>query len=357
MPPGGDLPKNVLSPTDLGTDLQNLNATKVKAKSQNNMSSGFLGSSGGLAGGVVTTVGNLFGGFMGDIADDASSTTVENPEDVEEQVEGFFSNPATKLFDAFLGLFSPILQGLTSGLSGAALSLANLFGLRWAQVDDIAEVQVPRLDNRIDSLAGIGTRSTFYINGTWTNPGTGTIAVAVFNGGRRTGDVAREVSGARYVFQEFNCADLPATVAVTVGGPNAASSFGTFLMGSWENAAIVTSQGLFDGSAGDAGMGGEASNASGATLESRTGTGNYFAAGGMYETGTTRAVAGQDAPIDKVALAGGGGGGGGGFSFGGTVAQKGANGGFPGGGAGQRPNSTVSLATPGSGGVFITLKG
>lgn len=138
-------PKDVQTVESLGAATQNLNPTKVKATSQGRMSSGFLGSTGGLTSGLVTTATNLFGGFIGDIVDDTSGTTVESPQDVSDQVGGFFGSPVSKLFDGILSLFSPILQGLTDGLTGAAGFLAGLFSLKWDQVDqsttDITDLQ------------------------------------------------------------------------------------------------------------------------------------------------------------------------------------------------------------------------
>lgn len=182
MPSGTPLPKNVAATGDLGTSLQNLNSGKVEDKSQNQMSAGFLGSSGGLASGVVTSVTSLFSGFMGNLVDDASTVTAETPEDVEQQVETFFGNPGSKLLDALLGFLSPILQGLTAGLAGAALELANLFSGRWNQVDTQQTVinehdqSITELQAAFNQLTLQGNAIVFTSNNTYV-PTPGVVSV------------------------------------------------------------------------------------------------------------------------------------------------------------------------------------
>lgn len=170
----GEAPKDVLTVGNLGTNTQNLNPTKVKGTSQGRMSSGFLGSTGGLTSGLATTATNLFGGFIGDIVDDTSETTVESPQDVSDQVGGFFSNPISKLFDGILEFFSPILQGLTEGLTGAAGFLAGLFSIRWDQVDN-HDVQIEDLQDSTQVLEGIIGYGQWYSNASITRSGTSKI--------------------------------------------------------------------------------------------------------------------------------------------------------------------------------------
>ena len=139
--PSVDPPKDVQTVDTIGAATQNLNPTKVTSTATGRMSQGFLDTNAGLAGSVVSTATNLFGQFAGKIADDTDSTTVSSPDDVADQVQGFFSNPVTALFSSLLTFLSPILQGLTSGLSGVAATLAGLFQIRWDQVDN-HEVQI-----------------------------------------------------------------------------------------------------------------------------------------------------------------------------------------------------------------------
>jgi hypothetical protein len=147
-------PKDVKTVSTVGPSTQNLNPTKVKSTAQGRMSDGFLGSRGGLTSGLATTATNLFGGFVGKIVDDTDPTTVESPADVSTQVEGFFGNPGSKLFDGVLGFLSPILQGLTGGLSGIAQFIAGLFAIRWDQVDTHGQ-ELGDLQSRTQYLEGV----------------------------------------------------------------------------------------------------------------------------------------------------------------------------------------------------------
>lgn len=156
----GEPPKDVLTVDNLGNATQNLNPNKVTNTATGRMSQGFLGTE-GLSGAVVTTATNLFGQFAGKIADDNDPTTVNNPQDVSDQVGGFFSNPVTGLLDSLLGFLSPILQGVTEGLSGIAEAVAGLFGLRWAQVDN-HENNLIDLEDRTQSLEGVITYGALY---------------------------------------------------------------------------------------------------------------------------------------------------------------------------------------------------
>jgi len=168
-----DVPKDVKTVSNIGPATQNLNPTKVKSTSQGRMSSGFLGSRGGLTSGLATTATNLFGGFMGDIVDDTTGTTVESPDDVSTQVEGFFGNPGSKLFDGVLGLLSPILQGLSGGLSGIAGTLASLFGMRWDQVDFHDET-ITDLQDKTQKLQDVVGYGCAYMNTTTSTDFKGT---------------------------------------------------------------------------------------------------------------------------------------------------------------------------------------
>lgn len=168
--PNPDKPKDVLSVGEVGAATQNLNPAKTKATSIDRMSDGFLNSNAGLAGGVVTTATNLFGNFIGKIADDSDPTTVADPSDVSNQVQGFFGSPITALFDSILGFLSPILQGLGEGLSGIAGMLAGLFQLRWDQVDEQGNALADN-QSKVNDLSLARGHATAYMP---TSPGTTT---------------------------------------------------------------------------------------------------------------------------------------------------------------------------------------
>ena len=124
LPLGGQVPKDVLQVSNLGTSTQNLNPSKMTNAAKGRMSQSFLGSGAGLPGGVATTATNLFGQFAGKIADDNDATTVENPADVNAQVTSFFGNPGTSILDLIFGALISALGGIPI-IGGAIQSLAG----------------------------------------------------------------------------------------------------------------------------------------------------------------------------------------------------------------------------------------
>lgn len=124
LPLGGQVPKDVLQVSNLGTSTQNLNPSKMTNAAKGRMSQSFLGSAAGLPGGVATTATNLFGQFAGKIADDNDATTVENPADVNAQVTSFFGNPGTSILDLIFGALISALGGIPI-IGGAIQSLAE----------------------------------------------------------------------------------------------------------------------------------------------------------------------------------------------------------------------------------------
>jgi hypothetical protein len=256
--------------------------------------------------------------------------------------------------------------------------LTALFGLASGLRNDVdaSTVNQIKLENRVESLISGGTRYTYMLNATWTNPGPGKIVgVACFNGGCGGSGQSSTLNiggrGAKYVYQEFKSDDLPATVAITVGAAGAVGStgiggtskFGTFLQGSFDGGGIMTPQGVMasGGDAGDGGFGDYFEGSDGPN--NRTGTaggGNALAAGGTYNP-TSNGGQGADAPTNKVAVAGGGGGGGAGRPVVNSTRSAGA-GGWPGGGGGAAGYSNVLVSSKNGaagapGAVFVTVRG
>ena len=123
LPLGGQVPKDVLQVSNLGTSTQNLNPSKMTNAAKGRMYQSFLGTGAGLPGGVATTATNLFGQFAGKIADDNDATTVENPADVNAQVTSFFGNPGTSILDLIFGALISALGSIPI-IGGAIQSLA-----------------------------------------------------------------------------------------------------------------------------------------------------------------------------------------------------------------------------------------
>ncbi|RYF58699.1 MAG: hypothetical protein EOO27_11700 [Comamonadaceae bacterium] len=274
--------------------------------------------------------------------------------------------------DNFLGsLSTAITTGVGSGLLG---TIGGFIGGIKNTADTNTTNQIS-LNNKVESLMSGGTRYTFMVNGTWTNPGPGKIVgVACLNGGCGGSGHSSTINvggrGAKYVYQEFKSDDLPSTVAVTVGAAGAVgsmgfggtSTFGSYLAGSFDGGGILTPQGIM-ASGGDAGDGGKGDHFPSAEEDRYAGTkggGNALAAGGTYNA-TGNGGQGADAPTNKVAVAGGGGGGGAGTPTIGTTRNAGA-GGWPGGGGGAAGYANVlGSSKNGAGGapgaVFVTVKG
>lgn len=209
---------------------------------------------------------------------------------------------------------------------------------------------------RIVALENGGTMTVYSGNGTWTNLG-GRIGVAVTNGGQagqngQGNDGVQRLGGSHggYVYREFDCSSLPATVAITIGAPGSTeaqgggiSSFGTFLVGVSGTGGVQTRRGALattsmPGSGGN--NGGGLTNSAGFP-----GGSSALAAGGAGGAGSGGYVAdpgGAGGSVDTGSFTpcgGGGGGAGGGSSTTSGYGGNGGNGGSPGGGGGAGGNA------------------
>jgi hypothetical protein len=228
---------------------------------------------------------------------------------------------------------------------------------------------------RIISLEDGGTMTVYSGNGVWTNVG-GRIGVGVICGGQAgqsgNGGTAQRLGGNHggYAYAEFDAADLPATVDVTVGAPGTSagqaggiSSFGTYVVGALGTApAIHTSRGAMASASGpgaggnnggsydNAGFGGDASALAAGGAGGAPGGGGGGTAGHGQPGGSVS--------VDSLTPCGGGGGGAGGGNRGLiSTAGNGGAGGAPGGGGGAGGNCEIGTAgTFGAGGagrVFV----
>ncbi|MFF2026554.1 hypothetical protein ACFVW2_32780 [Streptomyces sp. NPDC058171] len=289
---------------------------------------------------------------------------------IDAQMLGARNSLLGNLFAGFNGLGS-FITGLTNAFTGQSSGggiFAGIFNHSVAQAQQAQSVQ-----NKVESLLTGGTRTTYGQSGTWVNPGPGRIVgVACIQGGwggLLSGQDAKTVGG-RYVYAEFRSDDLPATVAVTVGGPGSGqigssgtrsnpgtSSFGTFVKADGSGSGVLTSQGILltDSNAGYGGLGQNSER----TAAECSGTGNALASGGAFN-GSNPGAPGGAAPTNQIAVAGGGGGAGG-PSVGALGTTTGGIGGWPGGaggcagtvGAGGNPRGGSGAY----GAVFVTVKG
>ncbi len=211
---------------------------------------------------------------------------------------------------------------------------------------------------RIVSLEDGGTMTVYAGNNTWTNMG-GRIGVGVINGGNAAqGGLGGSTNGVQrlggnhggYQYREFDAADLPGTVAITVGAGGTTqsqaggnTSFGSFLVGvGGTSGAIQTARGAML-SASAPGAGG---NNTGINTAGLPGMASALVPGGLGGAGGggigspgQPGQAGGSVDIGSFTPCGGGGGGGGGGNTGlGGSGGAGGNGGSPGGGGGAGGN-------------------
>lgn len=217
---------------------------------------------------------------------------------------------------------------------------------------------------RIVSLEDGGTMTVYGGNATWTNIG-GRIGVGVINGGQAaqngSGSATQRLGGNHggYAFMEFDAADLPSTVAITVGAPGTVagqaggvSSFGAFLAGiAGTSGAIHTARGAVSsasapGAGGNngGGFGGSSGLPGGASALAAGGAGGSGGSGSPTPAGNG-GIGGSVSTGSLTPCGGGGGGAGGGQQGLINHAGNGGAGGAPGGGGGAGGNG--DLATPG----------
>lgn len=331
----------------------------------------------GGASGITPPSGAVTGndGSTGDLAQQTQAAVISR-KSAELKASDSWGGASNTFFGSILGGFANLnafLTGLTNAFTGVSSGGGIFSGIFNHQQTQIANNIT--LTNKVESLLTGGTRYTYMVNATWTNPGPGKIVgVACFNGGCGGSGHSSTLNiggrGAKYVYQEFKSDDLPSTVAITVGaagpvgstGIGGTSTFGSYLAGAFDGGGIMTPQGIM-ASGGDAGDGGKGDYFTSVEEDRYAGTkggGNALAAGGTYNA-TGNGGQGADAPTNKVAVAGGGGGGGAGTPTIGTTRNAGA-GGWPGGGGGAAGYSTVlGSSKNGAGGapgaVFVTVKG
>ncbi|WP_157119806.1 hypothetical protein [Nocardia xishanensis] len=275
-------------------------------------------------------------------------------------------------------------QAMTEEDAKTAMTSGSVSSIDGARSTHDNEVKAPitshagSIDNhevRIVSLEDGGTMTVYSGNATWTNIG-GRIGVGVICGGQAGqsggGSEAQKLGGNHggYKYMEFDAADLPATVAITVGAPGTSagqaggiSSFGSYVVGEHGvSPAIHTSRGAMASSSGPGAGGNNAGDfdlagfSGGSSALGSAGAGGAAGGGGGGTAG--HGGAGGSVPTDSLTPCGGGGGGAGGGNRGLiSTAGNGGAGGAPGGGGGAGGNCELGAAgTFGAGGagrVFV----
>lgn len=303
---------------------------------------------------------------------------------IENKTEGI------SLFSLALTFFKggfPSLDDLLGDLAGAILGtstpgpgpLADILGHIgniFTKADN-AESAAVDLTNRVETLEGGGTRTTYAVASTWTNPGPGyLVTAACINGGQggydggygsNGGKGGRGGIGGGWVEKTFNSEDLSSTVAVSPGaggavngGAGGTSTFGSYVTGVSGVGAIISAKGAIETSSkpGNGGAGADYFPSGGA-YTGQTGGSSALAAGGAGSSGSTAASAGASPSSDPLIAAGGGGGGGGGVSGSGAGGDGGGGVFGSGGGGGGAASGSFSAgdgALGGAGRVVVTVK-
>lgn len=303
---------------------------------------------------------------------DIAGAFTEIGEDIAETIANLIAFAAT-IGERFHATWTAIVRGLLD---------PNATEQEVAQ----AEAALIALNGRVTALEGGGTVTTYTVSGIWTNPYPTEhkrVKVAVYNGGdggaRCTVGYRDQPKGGQpggFIERWFWTDELPATVAMTIGGagagntsggsglPGGITSFGTLVVGTkgvgavYNDGARMPVPGAAPGRGGD-GVFTPGTGDSDVLIPSTDGGGGPFAAGGLAGFGsTTPAVHGKNGASAPLDVPSGGGGGGGGSAASGAVGN-GGNGGFPGGGGGAA--GTLGLfngngGTAGQGCIYIIME-
>lgn len=272
-----------------------------------------------------------------------------------------------KLINSFI---DSLFGGLTGGNGNNSLfpNLGNLVGDLFGtkqQVKEVKEVDVPRLDNRIDELAGGVQQFTFGSTGTFTKPAGATrIAVTLVGGGAGGSRYTRTQQpgggcGGWTKWYEFLASDVPSSVTVTVGNggagrtqdgtlglPGGESKFGSLLTVGGGQCLAAGAQPGYGTELYYNGSGGKGAQAN--SDPAGAGGNGPFSAGGAPGVTSGGSANGGDGISPGTGLIGPGSGGGGGANVSGA-AGNGGNGGYPGGGGGGGGNYQT-FGTIGNGG-------
>lgn len=297
-----------------------------------------------------------------------TQTNVINRKKAAVRASPGWNNASGTFFDSLMGGFTNGILGLVStlfsnifggGSGGGLLDLIGGFLGVKSDVNQVKNVEVPRLDNRIDEVdtgGGVSAQRAFFgMDGTWTKPaGFSRHVVEIIGGGGGGGRSNGTQFGANggglggfsggWNSAEFFDGDLPATVAVTLGNGGVGatadntmgtgggnSNFGAFLSA---GGALSTAHGFGSKTMNiRGGAGGYVVSAGGFTVPyaPTAGTGHSYANGGAAGSGTSGAAGGDGNSPSPSTLAYPGTGGGGGARNAGTGnGGRGGNGGYPG---------------------------
>ena len=105
---GGSVwPRDVLTANQLNAALQGLNASKVKSSTASRIPSVLSGTAGGLVGGPMRIITDLFGQFLGSIVDDSHPATLTGVDDLPDLMTQFFDDLPV---DVALSALRPLAQ-------------------------------------------------------------------------------------------------------------------------------------------------------------------------------------------------------------------------------------------------------
>ncbi|HMS74198.1 hypothetical protein [Gordonia sp. (in: high G+C Gram-positive bacteria)] len=385
LPDASNLPEGVLTIGELPAHHQNLNPEVVADQTKDKIGDQLLATPGGtMTNGPMTAITTMFGELLGDIADDSSATTVEEPADVQPLVQNFFGGAASNLGNL-------LLEFLLGGGALAPMSLVEnlITGIFSGWFGSAPDESTPERANYTiraikDAVLNGYIVSTFTSSGVFTVTDQMTELVVICVGGGRTGSSgvwsqygaggAGGVGGGYQVYtldvSEILDGESSVDVPVTIAAENGDTSFGSFAA-SFPGAGGIASPYGFTPTSSSPGAGG----AGGTSIPAGSGFYNpapgaagepsAVAAGGLGGAPRSRGGNGNSADPAAVTKSGGSGAGGGGSAsdlLSGNKGGAGGNGGYPGGGGGGGGGAGGGAgAAPGAGGygapgVFFALR-
>ncbi|WP_207842618.1 hypothetical protein [Williamsia soli] len=267
--------------------------------------------------------------------------------------------------DEILELILAVVTGAFTG-GGVGGAIQDFFDILKGRVTDVeAEVvavagDVGTLETRVTNLESGGVLTYFPGNGTFVNPGFGTVTFTLFSGGQ-AGSTADGISGSSGIgplIRSFKCVDYAGDFVVAVGAGGSASNLqaggvttvsvnGVVIMSATATGSM-TAYGItsVQGFATPGGYGRVVNGTNSETRAAFSANPGYLGTpgGAAGTSGSRDGKDGTDAPDLGNLIIGGTGGGGGYSAYGSGTSGRGGDGGSPSGGGGGPGNAQLGAS-------------